>query len=166
MEDRELIEIPLDDRDAELLPPLHEYFKSFWSDTSQEPRAKFNTFIANTPIVDGVVFRSADASEPPGLWCELSSADAERAMLYLHGGAYTMGNADAYRGFVSQIASRAQCSAFIPDYPLAPEASIPVALDMARAAVDSLLAIYPGVFCPTPRNRRLSKSRALLSMVT
>ena len=67
MEDREVIEIPLDDRDAKLLPPLYEYFRSFWSDTSQEPRAKFNRFIANTPIVDGVVFRPAAASEPPGL---------------------------------------------------------------------------------------------------
>jgi hypothetical protein len=28
MKDRELMEIPLDDRDAELLPPLHEYLKS------------------------------------------------------------------------------------------------------------------------------------------
>src|SRR5262249_61519133 len=66
-------------------------------------------------------------------------------MLFLHGGAYTMGDANAYRGFVSQIAARAQCSAFILDYPLAPEASIPVALDLARAAVDSLLAIYPRI---------------------
>ena len=38
MRDRGLIEIPLDDRDAKLLPSLYEYFKSFWSDTSQEPR--------------------------------------------------------------------------------------------------------------------------------
>jgi hypothetical protein len=38
---------------------LAKYFKSFSSDTSQEPRAKFNRFIANTPIVDGVVFRPA-----------------------------------------------------------------------------------------------------------
>src|SRR5215510_11920984 len=131
MEDRELIEIPLDDRDAERLPPLYEYFKSFWSDTSQEPRAHYNRFIANTPIVDGVVFRPAAAAEPAGLWCEPPAADADRAMLYLHGGAYVMGNADAYRGFVSQIAARAQCLAFILDYPLAPEASIPVALDLA-----------------------------------
>lgn len=137
-----MIEIPLDDRDAALLPPLHEYFKSFWSDTSQEPRGQYNRFIANTPIVDGVLFRLAAASEPPGLWCEPPSADAERAMLFLHGGAYIMGNADAYRGFVSQIAARAQCSAFILDYPLAPEASIPVALDLAREQADRLLAIY------------------------
>jgi hypothetical protein len=46
MEDRELIEIPLDDRDAALSPTLHEYFKSFWSDTSLEPCVKFNEFIA------------------------------------------------------------------------------------------------------------------------
>ena len=34
MKNSEIV-IPLDDRDAALLPPLHEYFKSFWSDTSQ-----------------------------------------------------------------------------------------------------------------------------------
>jgi hypothetical protein len=39
-------------------------------------------------------------------------------MLYLHGGAYVIGSADAYRGFVSQIAARAQCPAFILHYPL------------------------------------------------
>lgn len=142
---RDLIEIPLDDSDAKLLPPLYEYFKSFWSDTSQEPRPHYNRFIANTPIVDGVVFRPAAASEPTGLWCEPPSADAEKAMLYLHGGAYVMGNADAYRGFVSQIAARARCSAFILDYPLAPEASIPAALDLAHGAVDSLLSTCPRI---------------------
>jgi alpha-beta hydrolase superfamily lysophospholipase len=30
---------------------------------------KFNKFIADTPIVDSVVFRPAPASEPPGPWC-------------------------------------------------------------------------------------------------
>ena len=66
MDDRELIEIPLDDRDAELLPAPHEYFKAFWSDTSEEPRAKYNRFMSNTPIVDGVVFRPVAGSAPWG----------------------------------------------------------------------------------------------------
>jgi monoterpene epsilon-lactone hydrolase len=140
-----LIEIQLDGRDAVLLPRLHQYFKSFWSDTSQGLRAHYNRFIASTPIVDGAVFRSAADLKLPGLWCEPPSADAERAILYLHGGAYTMGNAESYRGFVSQIASRAHCSAFILDYPLAPEASIPVALDLTCMAVDRLIAIYPRI---------------------
>lgn len=143
--DRNSIEIPLDDSDAKLLPPLYEYFKSFWSDTSQEPRAQYNRFIANTPIVDGVVFRPAAESEFPGLWCEPPSADAERAILYVHGGAYVTGNANAYRGIVSQIAARSQCAAFILDYPLAPEASIPIALNLARTAADRLIAIYPRI---------------------
>src|SRR5262249_6081573 len=66
MEHRELIEIPLDQHDAELLPPLYAYFKSFWSDTSEEPRAKYNRFMSNTPIVDGVVFRPVAGSAPWG----------------------------------------------------------------------------------------------------
>lgn len=144
-EDRELTEIPLDGRDAELLPALHAYFKSFWSDTSEEPRAHYNRFIANTPIADGVLFRTAASAEAPGLWCEPPNAEADRAMLYLHGGAYVMGNAEAYRGLASQVAARAQCTAFILDYPLAPEASIPAALDLVGAALDHLLATYARV---------------------
>jgi epsilon-lactone hydrolase len=140
-----LIEIPLDGRDAKLLPPLYEYFKSFWSDTSEEPRAHYKKFMANAPIVDGVAFRPASASEPPGLWCEPLSAERGLALLYLQGGSYISGSADTYRGFVSQIVSRTQRSAFILDYPLAPEVSIPIALDLARTAVDNLLAKYPRI---------------------
>jgi hypothetical protein len=60
-----MIEIPLDDRDAQLLPQLHEYFKSFRSDTSQEPRAKKNRFVARTPIVDRVTVPIHCLSTPP-----------------------------------------------------------------------------------------------------
>lgn len=135
----ELAEIPLDERDAAALGPLYQRFKSFWADASEEPRAKFHRFIGATPSVDGAVFRPTDTPELPGIWCEPRSAAADRAFLYLHGGAYTLGSADTYRGFVSQIAARAQSRAFILDYPLAPETSAPVALDLARRALDSLL---------------------------
>jgi monoterpene epsilon-lactone hydrolase len=145
MENREFIEIPLDEQDAELLPSLYQRFRSIWSDASEQPRLLYDKFIATTPIADGVEFRPAASSEPPGVWCRPPSASVKSAMLYLHGGAYAMGSAHAYRGFVSQIAARAQCSAFILDYTLAPEAIIPVALDQARAAVDSILAIYPRI---------------------
>lgn len=140
-----MIEIPLNDRDLQMLPPLHAYFKSFWSDTGPDPRSKFYRFMAKTPIIDGVLFRRAHGVEPPGLWCQPPCADAKWAILYLHGGAYTMGDANAYRGFVSQISARTQCSAFILDYPLAPEASLPVALDLACTAVEHILAIYPRI---------------------
>lgn len=140
-----MIEIPLDERDAELLPSLYESFKSFWSDTSEEPRAHYKKFIAAAPIVEGVAFRNVSASEPPGLWAEPASAHKDLALLYLHGGSYISGSADAYQGFISQIVSRTQYPAFILDYPLVPEVSIPIALDLARTAADSLLTKYPRI---------------------
>jgi len=136
----ELTQFPLDEQDAAALGPLYQRFKSFWADASEEPRAKFHRFIGATPSADGALFRPTDTPELPGIWCEPPSAAAERAILYLHGGAYTLGSADTYRGFVSQIAARAQARAFILDYPLAPETTAPVALELAREALDSLLA--------------------------
>ena len=37
MENREFIEIPLDEHDAELLPSLYERFRSNWSNASEMP---------------------------------------------------------------------------------------------------------------------------------
>jgi epsilon-lactone hydrolase len=142
---QQVIHFPLHDDDSKQLPALHRYFQSFWSGTQEEARTKYNRFIAHTPVVDQVQFRPATTSAIPGLWCEPDSARADRVLLYLHGGAYSLGNADAYRGFVSQIASRTRCSAFMLEYPLAPEASLPVALDLAIAAVESLLTVYPQI---------------------
>lgn len=75
-----MIEIPLNDRDLQMLPPLHAYFKSFWSDTGPDPRSKFYRFMAKTPIIDGVLFRRAHGVEPPGLWCQPPCADAKWAI--------------------------------------------------------------------------------------
>lgn len=141
-------EIPFDQSDVTALQALHEYFRKFWAEGSQEPRARYDAFIAATPIAEGVTFRSAENAEPPGVWCEPNASAQharDRAILYLHGGAYTMGSAEAYRGFVSQIATRARCPAFILEYPRAPEAAIPAALDLAVRALASVLKRYPRV---------------------
>lgn len=62
------------------------------------------------------------------------------AILYIHGGGYVQGSAKAYRGFVSQIVSRTNIAAFVLDYPLAPEASLPTAPNTALAAWNWLVA--------------------------
>jgi monoterpene epsilon-lactone hydrolase len=51
------------------------------------------------------------------------------------GGGYVVGNPSAYIGLVSQIAARAQVATFALDYPLAPEAQLPDALDLAVATL-------------------------------
>ena len=47
------------------------------------------------------------------------------AILYLHGGAYVVGSAKAYRHFAGQIAARAGAQLFVADYGLAPETALP-----------------------------------------
>jgi len=44
------------------------------------------------------------------------------------------GSAKAYRGFASQIVSRARVPALVIDHPLAPEAAVPAAPEAAIAA--------------------------------
>ncbi len=68
------------------------------------------------------------------------STEPARAILYLHGGGYVVGSAQAYRGFVSQIVSRTQIPALVIDYPLAPEATLPAAPDTALKAWQWLVA--------------------------
>jgi hypothetical protein len=138
MKDRELMEIPLDDRDAELLPPLHEYLKSYWPGTRREPGAQFKRFIVNTPIAEGVVFRPAAAAEPQGLWCGRCGAMQVSSRAHIRWGTLTP-TMD-----VSQIAVRAQYPSFIPDYPLAPEASIPVTTPRTGGHLSSAVRLGPG----------------------
>ena len=59
-----------------------------------------------------------------------------RAILFLHGGGYSLGTATAYRGLASQIAARSGVAVFVADYPLAPEAPFPAAYDAGLRAFD------------------------------
>ncbi|WP_416397859.1 alpha/beta hydrolase [Allohahella sp. A8] len=52
-----------------------------------------------------------------------------RAVIYLHGGAYCIGNARSYRGLTSRLARDSGAEVFVPDYRLAPEFVFPAAQD-------------------------------------
>jgi acetyl esterase/lipase len=78
-----------------------------------------------------------------GLKAEHHTSQAARqdgAMLYLHGGGYTLGSPVSYRGVVSQIAAAANVQTYAPDYRLAPEHPFPAAIDDAHEAFLALLA--------------------------
>jgi acetyl esterase/lipase len=59
-------------------------------------------------------------------------------ILHLHGGWFNLGNANAYRHLVAQVAARVGVAAFVPDYRLAPEHPFP-------AAPEDVLACYRGL---------------------
>jgi epsilon-lactone hydrolase len=108
------------------------------ADLGPAGRAAFDDLMDKTPSAEGVTYEAATVGGVPGWWCRPAEADAGRAILYLHGGAYVVGSARAYRHFAGQIASRAKAPAFVTDYGLAPERPFPAAVEDAEAAYRGL----------------------------
>jgi epsilon-lactone hydrolase len=103
-----------------------------------EARKFFDALMEGVSPRDDVTFESATVGDVPGLWVHPASRRSDAAILHLHGGWFVAGSATAYRHFVGHIAARADTSAFVPDYRLAPEHPFP-------AAVDDVLATYRGM---------------------
>jgi acetyl esterase/lipase len=103
-------------------------------------RVAFDELMAKTPAADGVECLAAAFGGVQGWWCRPVDADGYTAILYLHGGAYVIGSAQAYCHFASQIAARTQASVFVAEYGLAPERPFPAAVDDADAAYRGLVA--------------------------
>ncbi|WP_390911259.1 alpha/beta hydrolase fold domain-containing protein [Pseudosulfitobacter sp. SM2401] len=82
-----------------------------------------------------IVLGDAQALHLTGSW-----ADAERVILYFHGGANVFGSPKTHAAMIGQLAKRAGVDAILPCYPLAPEHSFPAAIDSARASYDAVLA--------------------------
>ncbi len=68
-----------------------------------------------------------------------TGAQAGRAILYLHGGAYVIGGIKSHGKLAAQIGHAAKTEVFFADYRLAPEHPFPAALDDALAAYRWLL---------------------------
>jgi epsilon-lactone hydrolase len=130
----------LSDADRKTTPTLREQFRRFWSAplAATAPRVAYDAFFAATPPALGVSLHPSTDARIPGWVCVPADAIKAQALLYLHGGAYTMGTAPAYRGLVSQIAARARRACFILEYPLAPETALPAAIDLAVGAIGRL----------------------------
>ncbi len=108
--------------------------------TKFEPasRPDFDALMEKTTAADGVIYEAASLGGVAGWWCRPTNALAHCAVLYLHGGAYVLGNAAAYRNFCGQIAARAGAAVFDVEYGLAPEHPFPQALNDAEAVFGSL----------------------------
>lgn len=131
-------EISLAERERE--DSLREQFARFWETATGEPRAIYDAFISSSPLTDDVTLQPVAEEGVHGWWVRPAHAEPGRAILFLHGGGYVQGAAEAYRGFVSQIVSRVQAPALVIDYPLAPEATLPAAPSAALAAWRWLVA--------------------------
>src|SRR5262245_54819232 len=119
------VEITAEERKRE--SALRDQFASFWGSATGTPREIYDTFISASPLMPDVTLDVVNEDGVRGWWVRPLRAVRGQAILFIHGGGYVVGSAKAYRGFVSQIVSRTQVPAFVFDYPLAPEATLPSA---------------------------------------
>jgi epsilon-lactone hydrolase len=130
--------IPLDPRDRVPESEWRKASAAFWMSTKVDERTTYDLYMEKTPPAAGVRFEEVTDGRIQGWWARPDDAVAGQGLLFLHGGAYTLGSAKAYRNFVSQIAARANIAAFILEYPRAPEARLPVALGLTNETRDWL----------------------------
>ena len=103
-----------------------------------EARPGYDRYMFAVPPPKHVGFEPAVVGGVAGWWCRPEGAESKAVLLYLHGGAYVLGTAAAYRNFVGHVAAAAGMAAFVADYALAPEQPFPAALDDAMAAYRAL----------------------------
>jgi acetyl esterase len=68
-----------------------------------------------------------------------SQAETLPALVYYHGGGWTIGDLDTHDTLCRQLASGGGCAVFSVDYRLAPEAAFPAAIDDCLAATEYVL---------------------------
>ncbi|MCK2238703.1 MULTISPECIES: alpha/beta hydrolase [unclassified Crossiella] len=111
------------------------------SATLADTRLAYRKFFQDSfPAPDGVTFDAVDADGVAAEWATPADAVTGRHLIYLHGGAYLVGDPQGYRGLVGTIAQRLRARVLVPDYRLAPEAVFPAAVEDAVTAYRWLLA--------------------------
>lgn len=83
---------------------------------------------------------AVDAGGVPAEWVAAPGVDAERAVLYLHGGGYAIGSLNTHRRLAYDISAASSARVLVIDYRLAPEHPFPAAVDDAAAAWRWMLA--------------------------
>jgi acetyl esterase/lipase len=109
---RVFMKFPL--RVAKNIPKMRTYFDTV---------AKYSS-----PPVKGTRFKTIKLGSSKVSAVAVNDPTAQ-IVLYIHGGGFVFGSADAYKGFVSKISARLGLQVVIPDYALAPERAFPAGFD-------------------------------------
>jgi len=99
--------------------------------TLAEARADFDQLMAAYPPSADALIQTIAIDYIESDWISTDRVLPGRTLLYLHGGAYTLGSNVAYRGFGSRIASACRARSLVPHYRLTPEHPFPAALQDA-----------------------------------
>lgn len=96
-----------------------------------------------TPEHLGVARLYVDAGSVPAEWILAPDSDPDRRLLYVHGGAFTVGSPGSHRYITAALARQAEISVLAIDYRLMPEHSRRAGIDDCRAAYRWMLTHGP-----------------------
>ena len=121
-------------------------------DSLAAKRARFEGFgrSRNFKAESGVTFTQMDAKAHgltvPGEWARTEGADPDKRILYIHGGAFSVGSAVSHRQITAQLAKRTGASVYACDYRLIPE-------NPRMAGVEDVRAVYEWILENSPTGK-------------
>jgi acetyl esterase/lipase len=90
-------------------------------------------------VADDVGVEAVTVAGCAAEWLRAPEADAQRAILYLHGGGYVMGSLTTHRSLGGEVSRAAKAAVLMLDYRLAPESPFPAAVDDSVTAFQWLV---------------------------
>ena len=97
--------------------------------TLQEGRIWLEKVGQRFPALPNTSISPVSAHGIPCEWVIAPSSDANKVVLFFHGGAYAAGSLRSHRGLASQLALSTGSRVLSVDYRLAPEHPFPAAID-------------------------------------
>jgi monoterpene epsilon-lactone hydrolase len=105
---------------AEVAKLVREGARASGRDRLKRMRATMDALGASANL-GGLRIKPADAGGVPGEWLVPEGSDGHGRLLYIHGGAFTMGSTRSHRGITSELARRTGLAVLAIDYRLMPE---------------------------------------------
>lgn len=110
--------------------------------TLQEGRVWLEKAGKRFPPLSQTQINSVSAYGIPAEWVITPTVQADKVILFFHGGAYVAGSLHSHRGLVSRLTHATNAKTLSVDYRLAPEHPFPVGIDDAVTTYKWLLSQY------------------------
>lgn len=144
--ERRSIDKPLSEENKTVVASLGEIAKTLQGTPRRQHIALLRDYVDNVfPLTDTATqITSTRAAGVPAEWVLAPGVDSRRRLLYIHGGAYTMGSPKSHRRLTSKFSEIANAAVLAVDYRLMPEHPRLAGIEDCRNAYRWLLDNGPG----------------------
>lgn len=108
--------------------------------TIDDDRLSYETMLSSMSLDDDIKTERVGVNGVPAEWISGPDAEADRILLYFHGGGYVVGSMRTHRVMLSHISKASGFKVLGLDYRLAPEAPFPAPVEDAITSYRWLLA--------------------------